>query len=562
MPGFPRWVWHPWLGLGLLMLLHGLANLVWVQHDMTLRSTDMSPHLESQLHVYSVIRNHGLGGVLRVVSLPSYSLWPATGYLPGAIHALIFGHSIPALRMLMFVHLAILMVCVYRIGTLLRSRSVGLWAAALVSFYPLVYGEGRQFSADFPGMVVTAFNVLMLLSTRRYGSSAGSLLFGVCLGLGVFIRPHSLLVLGWPAAALAVAAMIRPTVARWRVLLNVGLALAAAVLVSSRWWWGRTGEIFGSFFHHYEREGGAHEHGLSSAFYFKALPICFGWVLVGAMVLAGVLLLWTGCSALRRQRATAAQRGDWEGMLVLCAWLLGGAAVLSSLGVSHLRYLLPLCPVLALLTVAGLQQLPHGLVRRLATGLVMGVAVLAWGADSSGLVNFQRRQALFSQGLPPEVSVASGPPRADPIVVVADRVSAVIARRHRHGLGLYVRLLQEDANGWTAHRAAMGPVVCAKLPGAFVTAEKYEDLMPHLAWTTDIGAANIPLTCALFRHHYLVRFKDSRVATSAPDNRPHADAEVLFDGAVRDPGSRAVIVRRVVVWYWSIPMKQRRSPCP
>ena len=558
--------WRPWLILTLIIVIHGIVNVVWVQQDQTLRSLDMPPHLEAQLHVYCVIKNHGLQGVARVLSRPEFSLWPTAQYFPGAIFALVFGHSISTLRFFTFLYMVVLLLCVYRIGTLARSRSVGLLAAALVSLYPVVYGESRQFSADFPGMVVTTFNVMMLLNTRRYSRTWGSLLFGVCIGLGIYIRPHSLFFLTWPAVALAIAAMARPTTSRWRVLLNVGLALAASAAASARWWLGRINNILETFLPHYGGQVAPYRHGPSHEFYLKVLPICFSWLLAVTALLAIVTLLWAWYRTLRAGSSSPETAGPpdpsdslrWDGQLVTWAWFLGGSVALLNIGVSHLRYLLPLSPALALLTAAGLLKITHRPLRRLVIGLALGMAAVTWVADSFGLTHWELDRVLFAEGLPAEVDVASGPPRVDPIVVMADRVSSLIAARHRSGEGIFVRLVQENAHGWTAHRAAVGPFVGSRLPGALVTAEDYHQQMRDLRRTMDIGAANVPLTCVKFRHLYLILVK----ARGGRQERPLPGSKKLFDGPIVDPSTGEVIERRVELWYWPIPPGSRKSPCP
>ena len=104
--------------LGALVLTHCVANAVWVHQDRTLRSFDMPPHLEAQLYVFSLFRNEGLvDGLARVLKGNSNALiWPASGYLPGAILASIFCHDLPTIRLFNLLFLAITVACVYRIG--------------------------------------------------------------------------------------------------------------------------------------------------------------------------------------------------------------------------------------------------------------------------------------------------------------------------------------------------------------------------------------------------------------------------------------------------------------
>ena len=538
---------HHWLYralLGALILSHCVANAVWVHQDRTLRSFDMPPHLEAQLYVFSLFRNEGLvQGLARVLEGNSIALiWPATGYLPGAILAAIFGHDLPTIRLFNLLFLAITVVCVYRIGVRLRSRAVGLLAAALVTLYPLVYGESRQFSADFWGLAVTILGVLMLLGTRCFSHRGRCILSGLCVGLGLLLRPHSLLFLAGPALVLGCWALWRPAVSRRRVLLNMALCGGVALLTSVSWWWGKLGRLLGEFGDHAGGLESAFGHGPSLLFYIKALPWCFGWWLLLQALVAAVA--WSHAWYQSRGEGPPGAADDHRvERWVIWAWLLGGLGVLSLVGVSHLRYLLPLCPALALLTARGLLALRHRLARRLVVAAALCLGLAGWLLDSFVPRAPPLHHLALSQRDLGDVVVASGPPRVEPLFEMATAVAEILAGRHLDGGGVFVRIFIGNLEGWE-HRGVTGPLIMARLPGVVVSDDKMEVFFSKSRGQAGLGGTSAPIPCGEIRHHYEIRFGlPGRLPPPPP-----GPVKKIHDGllAVSDTEPHGI---RTAIWY-------------
>lgn len=523
-----------------LVMAHCVANVFWVHEDRTMRSFDMAPHLEAQLQVYSVLRHEGLSGLGRVFGSGVSSIWPSTGYLPGAVMALVFGHDIPTLRLFNLPYLVITLACVYLMGVRLGSRWLGLVAAALTSFYPLVYGESRQYSADFWGMAVTSLVVLALLHTERLSRGRASALAGLCAGLGMLIRPHSLMFWGVPALVVTVLALRRPA-GGWRRIAN-NLALLAGVLaLGSAPWWSQLGGL--------ARELGAHAggldydfgHGASILFYARALPYCLGWWLLVAALVA-INTLRRGSSKPGDRASTVCDGGHRGEVLVVWAWLLGGLTALCLLGVAHLRYLLPVCPALGLLTARGLMSVGRGTTRRLAVLVVCGVGAVLWLQDSFFPLTPRDRTVIEVRERLGEVELASGPPSSVLLYDLHRSVAAIIARRHQSGRGVHVQLEQRNVRGWE-HRIKGGPHTVSRLPGALVSDTSVKDTVHGGSGMFGVGSANVPLTCGPLWHDYQVIFCEEGDAVP----RVAPPARKVFDGELGQTPNRSGI--RVTIWY-------------
>jgi len=302
---------HVWVLLVLLFLLHALANVVYIHQDWTMRSYDGPPHLEAQAQVHNVISLEGLEGLKRVIRPKPPGWWPAAGYLPWVAMSGILGQGFTELRIYNLAFLALLLVSVLSIGRRIHSWRAGLLAAALVSFYPVVYGECRQFGVDFPSAAVLALNVLLLLRTDGLSRGGRSALFGAAVGLGMLIRPQTAFFIALPAAAVLAGSLWRPPGRpRWTVALNASLALAAALACSAIWWFGQVPEIrYALRFHQQTAAKLCDLREPSPLFYLKVIP----WALSPFLLLALVVSL--GGMSLESACCGSGWRAGWSSSL-------------------------------------------------------------------------------------------------------------------------------------------------------------------------------------------------------------------------------------------------------
>ena len=439
-----------------IWIAHVTVNAIWIQHDASFRSFDGPPHLDAAAHAYGVVQAGGFQGALEVARGARAGCWPSAGYLTWALPAVVTGTSIQTLRTLNLVFLALLLGSVFAIGRRVHSRNAGILAAALVSLYPALYGESRQFGVDFAGTAITAAGVALLLHTARFSRLGGSVLLGLTVGLGVLLRPQICFFLVGPALLLLASAMIRPgDTPRPRTLVNFAVAAAVAAAASAVWWWARLGEILQVFvFHQQEAEKICEVYETSALFYLKVMPACFSTTLLVAALLS-LGGIFAGGARPARTRWLEDPR-----LSVVLAWLLVGFAVLSYIRVNHLRYLLPLAPALALLTAVGLLSIKRALIRRVLVGLVATVAAVTLLLDShpsTGPLPF---------GLTVDnVAVTSGPPRHDLLVLAADRIADHLIKRHGDGQRLEIRLAASQRITFSRIFWLVSPVLRTRLPG-------------------------------------------------------------------------------------------------
>lgn len=485
----------------LLLILHAVINALWLERDKTLRSFDSGPYLQAVLHVYDLLHSQGLAGLLAALRGGDGGTWPCATFVPWAALAALFGHSASAIRLYNLVFLAVIFVSLYLLGRRLHSRRAGLLAAILVSLYPLLYGEARQIGGDVPGAAATTLGMLMLLRTDRFERTGWSVLFGVVVGVGTLVRPQVAGFLAAPALVLLVLAIWRPgSTGRLRILANLSLGLAASLLVSAVWWWGRAALLLRSFLWHQQGGEVASVDEPSALFYLKVLPAVTSPYLLLVLLLAlGVILM---------QRRQAERVAAWlhdPGPALLLAWLVGGALFISTFQVRGLRYLLPLCPALALITALGLTSIPKPQVRRMIVAMTLGVACLVWLFDS---FSFNTLSVLGYRDDPASVGprqfyLSSGPPDATALYVAAEELAQPIRSRHDDGRGVEIHLRYQRGEGDMRLNWTMSPVLMSILPGVRITMPDEERSLTEM----HVGRASVPLIRRPCRQAYVLNFE-------------------------------------------------------
>ncbi len=143
--------------------------------------------------------------------------------------------------------IAILMISVYRLAANLGAGPWrGLFAAALVMFFPGAFALSRIYFQDFANIAMTSAALAFLAATRGFTSRSRTLAFGLVCGLGMLTRANFCIFLFGPA--IGVFAMTMSGRAAWGhdiplhgrfrrdAVINTALGLALSLAVASIWY--------------------------------------------------------------------------------------------------------------------------------------------------------------------------------------------------------------------------------------------------------------------------------------------------------------------------------------
>ncbi len=534
-----------WLLVALIFAAHAVANLLWVGRDLTLRSQDAGPHLEVQAHLYYLVRQHGLPGLWMVLRGGGGGSWPTAAYLPWVLLDLLCGQHLLLLRLSNLAYLAVALGSTYTLGARLHSAPAGVVAAALLSLYPAVYGEGRQFGLDYPGMALAALALALLLGSERFRRPGPSLGFGLALGAALLLRPHLIFFFAAPTLVSLGGGLLQRrrgpgAGATLRPLAGAVLALGVAAAVSGLWWWGNLGRLAALARTSQQRvQDMALSEVLrepSALFYLRAAPWCFSLLLLLALGVACVGLARPAPQTGQRPRAPADRT-------LLLAWLAGGLLTLLGLRYHFLRLLLPLCPAVAALTAAGLLSLRHRRSRRALVGIFLagaaGAGLLDSFAASAPLHHGLERDPLVTRAYP----ITSGPPARNPILAAARRAAARLQPGQPLGHGGVVRLtsaLGDDALHF--FWLASAPLRLA-WPGLRLTGVVHSQ--EYLGYAHRIGGASLPALQVRPRQCHVLSFDEAAGPAPQP---PRPGARLLYQEVI-DPGPLSEAQLRLQTWW-------------
>ncbi len=126
--------------------------------------------------------------------------------------------------------LFLLLISVYYIGSLLYGKAAGIFAAFLVSFFPMIYGQSRNMLLDFPLTGMTALSFWFLFKTNKFYNIKYSILLGIVLGLAALIKESYAVFIFFPLIYY-VYVSFKVSPAR-RAGINLALSILFAVLVA------------------------------------------------------------------------------------------------------------------------------------------------------------------------------------------------------------------------------------------------------------------------------------------------------------------------------------------
>jgi hypothetical protein len=131
----------------------------------------------------------------------------------------------------------------YQLGARAAGRAVGLLAALLLLFSPFFLFLSGEFMAHIGGLAFAMLFALGYLHADR-GSRLAAVLTGVCLGIGLLVRPWTALLLAAPFGVDLLLRLRRAPASTFRLGVLIALGLAPSLAVYAGWNWVMAGGPF------------------------------------------------------------------------------------------------------------------------------------------------------------------------------------------------------------------------------------------------------------------------------------------------------------------------------
>jgi hypothetical protein len=241
----------------------------------------------------------------------------------------------------------------YRLAArLVPQRPVVAWAAGLI-----VALDWHLIWAAASGMETALFCALALLVIDQVQTQSPGWLIGVCGGLLILTRPEGIILIGLAAIVL----LARSNRGGWWAALTLTIALLLTVAPGLWFNWQAGGTLFPNTFYAKQSEYAVLTS--SAAIWLSAIA-----EMLLAPLAGGLFLLLPGAIAWGRARARDVRHPAAWPLWLPPVWILAHTAVYAlrlPVHYQHGRYLIPIIPVLAIYSVAGVARL---LARRATRG--------------------------------------------------------------------------------------------------------------------------------------------------------------------------------------------------
>ncbi len=267
--------------------------------------------------------------------------------------------------------LCLLIFSTYFLAKKLFSRRAGVFAAFLVSFYPLVGAYSRQFGPDFPLAAVTALSLTLLVYSEHYSNRLYSALLGLCLGIATLIKLQIVFFLAAPMIYMLWAGLKSNRRKKGKILFNFFVALFLSYLLFSVYWPDIFKEMAVNFSRHvfslYPGFKGAKWGTLGS----REIPV---FSLDGITFYAGQLLNMMSWPLfvvflISLGRLTKVKEKS-KAFLLLC--FFPPLLIFTLISVKFSKFILPLIPVMAVITAWAVMAIQKVFLRRAA---LLGVII-------------------------------------------------------------------------------------------------------------------------------------------------------------------------------------------
>ena len=229
----------PALLITALVAWHTVHNWIWLSDNTVLTGWDKARHLVQSLTYNNLLTPLTLRTFFN--ALISDSVRPPFAPMAAVPLYRLFGTSSDVAAMLNILYLAVALVATYKIGVLLRGRSLGVLSVLLLALFPMFYAMSRYFYLEFPLTALVALTMWLLLGSDGFQKRGTSLLFGLCLGLGLLTKRTYVAFVAAPVALMVLTSDVFP--ALWRRLRggirldlkHAALALGGGLALAALW---------------------------------------------------------------------------------------------------------------------------------------------------------------------------------------------------------------------------------------------------------------------------------------------------------------------------------------
>ena len=339
---YPRWIFIWWLFLGCF-------NLFWLIRDKRPPTWDPFSHLLSSLKYYHAIQDIfsstiGFGDAVSLVLNVDDFYPPLAPFLASFFSFVVPPDPDIATWILSFIFTGILLIAMYRLGTLLYSPEIGFYACIAITSFRYFSNQSRMFMLDLPLTAMTTLGIYALFKTDSFIRTKASLLFGLISALAMLTKWTYLFFIIVPI--ICVFWQVIKAKDRLIRIIHFAISCTACTIICLPWYLTHLLNLLSSFTKYgYQigtREGDPYVFSFKSfTYYFLSLP--------SLTLIPWFILFITGLIFYFRKELTKYP--------IIGLWLLGGYAIFTLMRNKEIQFIMPLLPAIALLATSWLKEL-------------------------------------------------------------------------------------------------------------------------------------------------------------------------------------------------------------
>ncbi len=183
--------------LSLAVAANVLGGFYWIQRNVVLVGHDASGYLGTSLEYYKFFDSLSLQTLFQAFTYHDYR--PTALFIAVQPFFRVFGANMDTAQYINILSLGVVIVLTYVLGRLIAGSPVGLFAALMVGFLPMMTAMSRLFYSEMLLTVAVMFNLLALYKNRSFLSRRWAVAWGVSLGVGLLVKWTAPIYLGLPA---------------------------------------------------------------------------------------------------------------------------------------------------------------------------------------------------------------------------------------------------------------------------------------------------------------------------------------------------------------------------
>lgn len=282
-----------------------------------------------------------------------------------------------------FIYLILLIISLFGIGKLLFNERVGLLAALLMLFYPFMYRLSREYLIDFALVTMVTAVQYLILKSKGGLKMPWNILLGVVIGFTLLTKPVSVIFFApvWIFVFLWNFKGIKD-------FFLLGGTLMISLLIAGPWYLSAFHDLLDAH-KYWQNFAQINEHDPSTL-----IPsfLCYGKDLKNYLI-SPILLLFFFIGFFlflvfdRR----------WKNLSILILWAIPAWIILILTPNKDTRFIMPILPVFALLTIGGIDIIQKKLIKNILYGAIITIGCIQFNILSFSTFFFSVKNKLFCE---------------------------------------------------------------------------------------------------------------------------------------------------------------------